>query len=326
MNDTETMGDNQARKEAWKPDFLSLEIISSTNDVADIVERKLHLIPSLFLAEKNTKNREEYYFFKETGIDYKKITSRKVIIDFHSSFFIKNNFDRVLKIQSILIDYCLTTVITRLDLCIDIFGVKPGDLFKNASNLKFRAVVKRFPEDTKKELETVYIREPKWRWKLKIYDKTLDSKRKFSSFNSYKQAEVQKFLNEQTTRIEITFGKELIRQTYLTAISTQDWNGAIEHFFARKKFAGKLREILKGRLNRYKRDETLKPYKESELTKTSLQRFLLKMSLNLNSEGMKDLEKHFTDKKMLKEIKESRKQILDENRKYDEQMTALFKA
>lgn len=324
MNDTEIVGDNQAHKEAWKPDFLTLEIISSTNDLSDIIERKLNLIPSLFLAEKNTKNREEYYFFKILGLDYKKITAKKVVLEFHSSFFVKNNFERILKIQSILMDHCLTTVITRLDLCIDVFDTKPSDLFKNTSNLKFRAITRRFPEDPKQELETAYIRDPKWKWKLKIYNKSLESKKKFNSFNPYKQSEVQKFLNRQATRIEITLGRELIRQTYLTAISTEDWNGIVEHFFARKKFTGKLKEILKGRLNKYKRDETLKPYKESELTKTSLQRFLLKLSINLDSDGMADLERNFTDEKMIKEIKESRKQILEENRRHDKLMSELF--
>lgn len=308
----------------WKPDYCTIEIKSETADLSHILENKMEIIPYLYLAQRNTKNAEEYFYFKALGMDYKKITQRQAILEYHSSYFLKNDFTKLIKINERLINWNLITEITRLDLCTDIKNKRPCELIRSKKDIKFKAITKRYPEDESKELETLYIRCPKWRWKIKIYNKSLEAKKKFKTFNEYKQQETQKFLEEQYTRIEITLNRELIRQTYLTAIRFEDWSGIIEHFFSRKKFNGELEEILTGKLNKYKREQDIKAYKHSEINLNSLKNYLIRMSLNLNNKGLNELKALINDESVVKEVLEARERIIKENRDYEERIEKEF--
>ena len=255
---------------AWKPDYFKIEISSTIKEqLRHLLENKLSIVPNTISAElsggKSTKNNQIYYFFKEVGLDYKILNQRKSQIEYHSTFFLHSSMDRIKYNIREMTKNSLIVSILRLDLCIDLIDKKPLDLFKRASQAKFGCILRRYPEDTSKAVESWYLIDKKSRWKIVIYDKTVDTRKKFKSFSMKKQTEAQKFLDNQYTRIEIRLNKEVLRENYTLACELQDWNGIISHFFSRKKFTGPLSKILKGGKTKYRRSRKIKAHKQTEV-------------------------------------------------------------
>lgn len=218
----------------------------------------------------------------------------------------------------------LIVSILRLDLCIDVPDKDPADLFKRASQAKFGCIVRRYPEDLNKPVESWYLIDKKYRWKIVIYNKSEDSKKKFKTFSAKKQTEVQKYIDRKYTRIEIRLNKEIIRENYMLACDLQDWNGLISHFFSRKRFTGPLKNILKGQKTKYRRTRKVKAFKQTEVNIQSLEKTLLLMSLNMNEKAIKDLEGLINDKEVMRRVKENRKIIQEENSKYESYQKEVF--
>jgi hypothetical protein len=108
------------------------------------------------------------------------------------------------------------------------------------------------------------------------------------------------------------------------ACSLNDWNGIISHFFQRKQFTGKLKNILKGRKTQYRRTRKIKAHKQTEVSINSLEKTVLLMSLNMNEEALNELEQLINDKEMIERVRRNRKLIIEENKKYENYQDDIF--
>ena len=92
----------------------------------------------------------------------------------------------------------------------------------------------------------------------------------------------------------------------------------------RKKFTGPLKKYLKGGKTKYKRDQKIKPFKQTEVSKNSLEKTILLMSLNMSNKALKELNELISDKELIKRVKKNRELILEENKKYIELQDEIF--
>lgn len=166
--------------------------------------------------EESARGKTVCLFSRQNGMDFK-LSSKEVIIEFHSTFFAKYDYQSFLntkrKIQEVLGTF---PRIIRVDVAQDFIEMPVDEFFpKDKSNLHFafRAKSYAIENEKTKKIETIYLSGSKSRFQICIYDKTTELKNNQKRMTAEKKAHYGSmgYFESQVTRFEIRFKSEICK-------------------------------------------------------------------------------------------------------------------
>ena len=242
-----------------KLDYITLKSTQSLSPMFELVHPSVTALGlDIDDAEFTNFANKKAYFFREMGIDVK-ILKYHIEIEFHSTFFAST--ENALKVIQGFCQYLreLGGIIfrpTRIDVARDVIDYPISDFYEVCSDLdnhsfSFKALTwLRQVKDG--EVESIYLKGPKYRWNLCVYDKTKELKSNWSKMTELKKSHYQSYLNQNVVRFELRVRGEFIKSNviedfYLTNDETHFCLSILGSWSQRRKIFKHIEGSLKGR-------------------------------------------------------------------------------